>query len=330
MRGDGEAFAGDDPDGGVGGEGDELVADGVPASGCDLDVVAVEAAESVPVVAGEAVEVGDVGAPPREQGAVVTVGDVVGPGFGHRGEGFDSVGSGVDATVSSRTSRSPRRRTRREVRRARSRSAGSCCLTLWSRVTVSSGWRSMSAASAPPGPTAASWWWSPTSTRLAWACWTASARRARLASSAMPVSSTMTTVRESRVSWPWSSRHSSDAKVRGVEVRFGGEGAGGLPAGRGAQHPVAGPVEDGGDGVERGGLAGTGDADHHADRGAAPADLLDDLALPGGERTTEALLALVDRGGDLSRVDAWARVGSASVSTTPAMVASAARTSTVV
>ena len=40
--GDGESFAGDDPSGQVGGEGDELVADGVPASGCDLDVVAVE------------------------------------------------------------------------------------------------------------------------------------------------------------------------------------------------------------------------------------------------------------------------------------------------
>ena len=66
----------------------------------------------------------------------------------------------------------------------------------------------------------------------------------------------------------------------GVEVRFGGEGAGGLAAGRGAQHPAAGPFEDGGDGVERGGLARTGDADHHAHRGAAPADLLDDLTLP--------------------------------------------------
>ena len=39
----------------------------------------------------------DVGAPPCEEGAVVTVGDVVGPGFGHRGERLDPVGSGVDA-----------------------------------------------------------------------------------------------------------------------------------------------------------------------------------------------------------------------------------------
>jgi hypothetical protein len=34
--GDGESFAGDDPSGGVGGEGDELVAHGVPPSGRDL------------------------------------------------------------------------------------------------------------------------------------------------------------------------------------------------------------------------------------------------------------------------------------------------------
>ena len=86
-------------------------------------------------------------------------------------------------------------------------------------------------------------------------------------------------------------------------MRFGGEGAGGLAAGRGAQHAVAGPVEDGGDGVERGRLAGAGDADHHADRGATATHLFDGLALPEGERATEVLLALVDRQGDLFRVD---------------------------
>ena len=72
YSGDGESFAGDDPGARVGGEGDELVADGIPASGCDLDVVAVEMAELIPVVAGEAVEVGDVGASPGEEGAVST------------------------------------------------------------------------------------------------------------------------------------------------------------------------------------------------------------------------------------------------------------------
>ncbi len=44
------------------------------------------------------------------------------------------------------------------------RSPGSRWRTFSSRVTTRSGWRSRSAASAPPGPTASSWRWSPTST----------------------------------------------------------------------------------------------------------------------------------------------------------------------
>jgi hypothetical protein len=63
-RGDGQHFAGHDAGSGAGGEGDDAVADGVGAAAGHGDVVAVEVADAVPVVAGEAVEIGDVGSAP--------------------------------------------------------------------------------------------------------------------------------------------------------------------------------------------------------------------------------------------------------------------------
>ena len=76
----------------------------------------------------------------------------------------------------------------------------------------------MSASRLPPGPTAPIWRWSPMITSFDPAASVAASRRSMAGSSAMPASSQHTTVRLSNLSWPWSSRHSSDAMVRGSSM----------------------------------------------------------------------------------------------------------------
>ena len=129
-----------------------------------------------------------------------------------------------------------------------------------------SGCRSTRAWRAPPGPTGASWRGSPTITSLPRARLTASRSRARSTSAVRLASSSTSTDRWSSVTCPWSRRHSSDRTVPDGDVGVVVEGAGGLAAGGGAQHPIAGGLQCPGGHVEGGGLAGAGHPDDDIDR----------------------------------------------------------------
>jgi hypothetical protein len=102
--GDPAALAGHELAAGVGGEGDDEVADGVTATVACHEVRAGEPAELLGPYAGQAVEVGDTGATPGEHQRVVPGRSIGGPGVDHRDERLgagrgdvDAPGGGVEA-----------------------------------------------------------------------------------------------------------------------------------------------------------------------------------------------------------------------------------------
>lgn len=98
-RGNDHLLAGDDAGGGDGGESDDLVPGGVAPSTGGGEFGAGEPSGLLAMIAGEPVEVGDVLAPPGQQGGPVPSAGVVGPCVGHGDEGVGPVRGGVDAVV---------------------------------------------------------------------------------------------------------------------------------------------------------------------------------------------------------------------------------------
>ncbi len=199
-----------------------------------------EATELVPAVAGEPVEVGDIGAPPREQHAVMARGDVVRPGVDHRDERLGARGLRCgcvrrSAYQSTAVGTDPSRSSSRA-----SRSSGSCWRTFSSRVTMSSGRRSRTASSAPPGPMAASWRWSPTSTSVAPARSTPTTRRSEVGvvGHAGFVDDHHGAVVEGDRAVVEPPEQRGDRA--GLDAGLGAERAGRLAAGGRPEHPVAG------------------------------------------------------------------------------------------
>ena len=96
--GDVELLAGDDAGSRVRCEGHQTITDRVRTAWRDLDIVPVEAAEPVPVLPGESVQVCDVGAAPREECRVVSAAHVGRPCLGHGGERCGPAGVRVDPT----------------------------------------------------------------------------------------------------------------------------------------------------------------------------------------------------------------------------------------